>query len=611
VIDGRKLVELAAGLVLSTTVLVIILNRILPTQEGLVGQDFTYFMPYLLAGKQWIALNGWSSIPYFTPDFCGGMPWLANPQSLFYSVPQILSEVTDFVTAIKITAIMFSIIGAISTYAILQECFKTSSQAAVLGAIIFQLNGFLIFRIGAGHLTYHVFGLVPAIALCVLFASEKKLDGTVNYFVRMGLSIVLVGLLFAIIIYGGAPNYIMPTVLTVAAVVLSRQITTGWNWTPWISLAGGFIWGIALSALKLGEAFVFVSDYPRAYLERLLFSNPWTMISYLFRGLFVPEMLPPLIVMSKGNLLQHEFEFGMSVVPAFLIIAALLLHPKRIGLPKHPLIILLLTSIIAIPLVATVGSEAWGRFLESIPIINNNTVLTRLYSIYILPIIVLTAISFDQFSARYQKQLGSSSADLTLGICILLASLQLLSRDLSYYIKTPLYDPAPILAEANRISSGALLTPITPISEIGPAPAAGPISIMNAFLSGRSALPCYEPLFGYGLEMFPARQLRRGPITSRITDDLINIADPRCYLTEKQRSCVPGSLFRTRDMSDALEFASHRPLRWKKPLWQKLAELTTAGSFTVSAVLLGLVAAGRLAKAWKQRRHAIMGQAEV
>jgi hypothetical protein len=111
-------------------------------------------------------------------------------------------------------------------------------------------------------------------------------------------------------------------------------------------------------------------------------------------------------------------------------------------------------------------------------------------------------------------------------------------------------------------------------------------SRMDALLWGRSALPCYEPLFGYGLEMFPARQLRSGPITDRIAGDLINLTDPRCYLTQSDKSCVSGSLFRSEEKSDAMVFASHRPLRWQKPLWQILAELATLGGLAVSALIL-------------------------
>ena len=517
-----------AALLVSTTVLVIILNRILPT-EGFVGPDFKYFIPYLLAGVQWIHLNGWGAVPYFTTDFCGGIPWLANPQSIFYSVPQILALFMPFVTAIKLTAVIFATIGAVATYALLRQCFRTSWQAAALGSTLFQLNGFLIFRIGIGHLTYHVFGLVPLIAWCVLYFSEDNIKGNVRTLNWLS-GIVIIGFLLSLMAFGGALNYIIPALLSVSAVILLQQAITGWSREPWITLGGGAIWSLFLSALKLTPAFVFASDYPRAYLHNYLFTNPFRMISYLFRSLFVPETLSSWIGMGHGGTLGlHELEFGVSVIPALLIAAAFLSHARQMTRPQHPFIFLTLGLIFAIPLVTTVGPEAWGRLLERVPIINNNTMLTRWYSIYIVPVVVLAALSFDRI-VHY-------SQTFILAVFILLASLQLLGRDLTYYTTNKawsLYNPAPVAAEAKRILSGG---PPRPITEIGPPPAirnaslrlglwAPDTQMMNALLWGRSALPCYEPLFGYRLEMFPARQLRPGPITDLVAGNLIQHRRP-------------------------------------------------------------------------------------
>ena len=41
------------------------------------GSDWGFFFSYLLAGEQWGRLNGWLAPAYFTPAFCGGMPFLA------------------------------------------------------------------------------------------------------------------------------------------------------------------------------------------------------------------------------------------------------------------------------------------------------------------------------------------------------------------------------------------------------------------------------------------------------------------------------------------------------------------------------------------------------
>jgi hypothetical protein len=276
----------------------------------------------------------------------------------------------------------------------------------------------------------------------------------------------------------------------------------------------------------------------------------------------------------------HELEFGISVVPAGLIIGALFSHGKQITRiwSKNLLILMMLVVIAAIPIIGTMGNDAWGKFLVRIPIINNNTILTRWYSIYIVPLIVLAALSLDRLTSRV-------SADFYLTVLVLVCSLLFLNRNLTYYT-TPrngfyLYDPAPVTAEIKRMWSGDLPRPITELGPRDELNADG--SKMDATLWTRSAYPCYEPLFGYSSEMFPAQKLHAGPISDQIDGGYINMVDPRCYFTSTN-ACVAGGLFRSEDTSDVLAFAAHRPLRWQKPVWQRVADVATLASLVFSAI---------------------------
>ncbi len=79
----------------STAMLLRLAVRLFPSGAQWTGQDFSYFFPYLVAGTNWVRLHGWLTPPYFTPDFCGGLPWLGNPQSVFYLAPQLLATFLD------------------------------------------------------------------------------------------------------------------------------------------------------------------------------------------------------------------------------------------------------------------------------------------------------------------------------------------------------------------------------------------------------------------------------------------------------------------------------------------------------------------------------------
>src|SRR5256885_781051 len=110
----------------STAMLVHLAWSLLAPGARSIGQDYSYFFPYLVAGPNWVRTNGWLAPPHFTPDFCGGLPWLANPQSLFYSVPQLLATVTDPVAAARWTLIIFATGGAAATFLLLRRCLGAS-----------------------------------------------------------------------------------------------------------------------------------------------------------------------------------------------------------------------------------------------------------------------------------------------------------------------------------------------------------------------------------------------------------------------------------------------------------------------------------------------------
>jgi hypothetical protein len=575
----RKTVLLSLAVIVSTISLVKTVNRLMPMSDGMVGHDYSYFFPYLLSGVQWIAQNGWLTIPYFTPDYCGGIPWLANPQSTFYSVPQFLTLLTNPVTAVNWTAIIFATIGAAASYGLLRKCFGVSWQAAGLVFVLFQLNSFLIFRTAVGHLTYHIFGLIPV--LCWLALLPTSDSGSVQIkAVRSVGAMVAGGIMLAMMVYAGATNFIIPAALSVAAVLMVHHARKGWRLGPWCILGGACLWAIPLSAIKLFPAFIFVLGYPRShlphfyYLPYLLFADPIRLLKVLARSLFAPEILPWHI----NGLGLHEFEFGVSIVPLLIISAAILLLAKKPSRPRHLFAWIGLALVVTFPIALTMGNEAWGRILLKIPIINNNTHFVRWWSIYMMPLIVAAGLSFDRVFCCTRVR------DFALCASVLVVVAQMMSRDVSYYGNDVLsYDPIHVIRAIDGISVGI---PLPEISQVGPPPINQPKPAINdGFIWGISAYPCYEPLFHYDLELFPARQLQAGPVKSE-SDRHFNLVDPRCYLSLHVGTCPAGSLFGGDGRSDVAKFVSHLPLPWQLPLWQRFAEAATIIAGVLSALTL-------------------------
>jgi len=218
--------------------------------------------------------------------------------------------------------------------------------------------------------------------------------------------------------------------------------------------------------------------------------------------------------------------------------------------------------------------------LLKIPIINNNTTVIRWWSIYMMPLIVAAGLSFDRVLC------GTRVRNIALGAGVLVVVAQLMSRDLSYYENNglfQLYDPAPVIRALEGVSVGMSLPEI---SQVGPPPPYQPKPGYNdGLIWGISAYPCYEPLFGYEHELFPARQLRAGPVKTEINGHF-NLVDPRCYLSSDLATCPAGALFRGDERSDVAKFTSHRPLPWQPPLWQRFAEAATIIAGVLSALAL-------------------------
>src|SRR5262249_27304361 len=152
-------------------------------------------------------------------------------------------------------------------------------------------------------------------------------------------------------------------------------------------------------------------------------------------------------------------------------------------IPRHLFAWVGLAGLFMIPILGTFGNVAWGQILLQIPIINNDSILTRWWSVYILPLIVMAGLSFGCVFRVVRN--------LALAVCVITAAVQLVRRDFTYYttnISFPLYDPAPITAAIHRLLVDADSSP--EITQLGPERG------NDGLIVGISALPCYEPIFG-------------------------------------------------------------------------------------------------------------------
>ena len=97
---------------LATSILVFVIHQIIfqsffPNNNSFLGHDYEQFIPNFMFGKIWF-LNNFLSVPWFTPSFCCGITFFADPQSMYYSIQQIIFLIFDPILSIKIFFLILS-----------------------------------------------------------------------------------------------------------------------------------------------------------------------------------------------------------------------------------------------------------------------------------------------------------------------------------------------------------------------------------------------------------------------------------------------------------------------------------------------------------------------
>lgn len=563
------------NLLLAITVLgavgayIFIAHSFFPDPLGRLGDDYEYFMPLLLAGKYWIAQNGVFAVPRFSPAFCGGLPFLANPQSIFYSVPQALSLFLSPAASLFYTTIAFAGAGAIGTYALMRRRFAVSVPASALSAVIFLFNGFLLHRMAIGHVTYHAFGLTPLLCYVLLRPCKSGTSRRQAALDAIGAT-AIAGAILAYFVFAGAANIVVPLGLTCIAVWLIHALVRTPVASFWTVGAAASAIGAVAAAAKLAPAAIFILHFPRPH-DIALIGNPVSLLHAILPGFFLPFLLPDHL----WGLGKHEFEFGVGLVPPLLILAAydrnrlvrLIRHGRTVSLVKLAALLLLL----ALPIALNSGGPGYAVWLKKLPYINENVVLIRWFFIDLMPLILGAGLALDSVIKSPERRASAAI------IGMLVTILPSLIVDRPVYDQLA-YDAASVMAAADLLRQGASPPAISRIAD-------GNFGTRNdGLVTGQTNFPCYEPLFGYQLETFPPG-LTAGPILSGAPGG-VHLRNPACYIYGSENGCAPGDSFTDAQAADESAFASYRPFTYVMPSWQKAADLISL--LGLMTILLGL-----------------------
>jgi hypothetical protein len=550
--------------------------RFFPNPGGHLGYDYGLFLPWMIAGFFWHTTNGSLSPPEFVPSFCGGIPFLFNPQSLYYSVPQWLTIWVQPVHSLLISWVAFGLAGGIGMYALLRRVFLVSAPAALLGGTIFLLNGFYTTRMIIGHATYHGVMLLPLIGLTML----PPRSGT--RLPDMMVRCVLTGVLLAYLFYSGGTNTILPMVLALAILTLMVSYAGRWHRDIAVIAGAGCLLCLALCAYKLLPALAFAANVVRPVALRMS-GDLISLIGGAAVSLFVPQVLSHL---DPARLIvdRVELEYGVGLVPLLVLLGAAWTLFRRghfrveAGRGRR-LIVLGIVMLLTIPILVNFDGLGLRRLLLHLPIVRSMSIMLRFWFAYIPVLCVLTALAFDLLIENPGRRVWWSVAAVALTI------VQCAATDMTYYTDQ-LYDPGPIAAAYGKIRMGEAVPAITriadPWAESGQKEGS---SRDDALVDGISAFPCYEPMFGYRMQVFKLGRLAPGPVLES-RDGRLNLKNPACYVFPGANGCAPGDEFTTVRQAEAEAFAAYRPYRYEWPVWQYVA---TAVSVLAAALCGGVL----------------------
>lgn len=548
------------------------------SSQSHVGHDFAGSALSLLEGKFWIDSNGfWTGIlnpPWFTPAWCSGSVFYADPQSIFYSPIQLFALWMNPFQATHLSTLLFAAVGFWGCHALARKIFLWGKSGAAIFAVLGMANAFLPMRSAVGESGYQSLYLwtLLVLSLCWPNSGGKR---TIPW-----PSICVCLILTAWLQFGFAGMMVaafLGTLLLCFALVLVDKADF-WTIIKRCSLGG--VLAILLNGSKLYESASVMRIFPRSFYEMPGFPSLSDALLSTAFALLQPSQWTAHFGMRKltnvrFTALPHEWaiHFGLGAL-TIAIIAAI----ARVVMSRNTLTngtrafgwtttkTLAFVLIVAISVIAPLllWNDGFARaLLKQIPILNSVAWPMR-WIVVLLPIVqLLLAIPIEAMLARQSSRVGVTMLIITTAVIWSGPFFE----PIAYYVDPgqQYFDPKPVINafETSRLK-GAI-----PISRIA-FDRTQELSAdrNNTMLLGESQSLCYNPNYGYRLEMLPQREfLKAGAVLAPKDNGETLINNPVCLVHPANNACSPGSGFLLTDsnqMSDAWRFVDRKPVQWNR-----------------------------------------------
>ena len=554
----------------------IFVSPFFPNQNGNLGHDYDIWFPRMLSGVYHYFENGLTEIPWFTPSCCGGTLLYANPQYLFFSIPQFLNFYFDPITTIKITILIFASLGFLGAFLLTKNVFNLSKSSSIFMASFFLFNGFFAYRMIIGHLGYHSYMLLPFIAY-FLFQPNQQASFTKNLFLAFSSS-----LLFSYVLYSGSVHLLLPISISLVAILLLALIQDIEVNDQKSRIIITMIFILCITASKLNISFETLETFARDYyplpgIDGITYSL-WVPIKSIFFGPFTWMDTNNIFTNSKWTIQRHELELSITFIPLMIIIlGGTLTISERANLSRRQKIYSLgLFLLCLLPLLINFYNPTWNAILKDIPIIRNSVMLVRWYIIYIPLFLLIAAIILNKL--KYKK--------FIIPILIILMIYMKYDEDKNYYLEQS-YDPEMAITAYNTFKESLMVPTISHITnqrelEFKDGKRLQGRDEMMGF--GMSQINCNESLFGYLHEDFKKKGLLQiNTAVTNLSNERYNMKNPACYVFPEENNCSPGDHFTFEQKEELMSFVSYKGFDFNMTKEQHIFNWLSLIAFTISS----------------------------
>lgn len=491
--------------------------------------------------------NGFS-VPYFTPYLCGGMPFIADPQSVYFTLEQALAFFLPVLLATRLTWLVFYLLGYWGFFRWVREVLGVREWVAHLSAAAFVLNGFSFSHLFVGHITHIPFLLAPwlMLALCRCpgnfwnrgFLSNLCLFSLVLVYTCCGGGIHCLVVFFTLILVS------LPALFFVRKGADEKR-------TLFLFLIIAGVLFLALSSAQIVGSFLFFSQFHSFGIDGAT-APLWKLVTRYFW--FEPASTPQ--GEAFGHVYMGSWEFVAFVTKWTLPGLFLFLGAQLKGWRQKRLPILSTLALTVVIVLLSAGKGSW------FPFFNHYHNPIKVLAGFIPLLIFVSAWSLEKVAHKLAPRMVDwkhPRANLAFGFALLC-----LVSEYTYYStslrKNPVASTIPFrettFADAFK---GRQLPPVmTAVFRSR--------NDLETSANGATSLACYEPLFGYRNESLKS-QVKQGSVWN-IRDRKFNLTNPACLLYGKSLGCEPWDRISVTDQENMSRFSAGYDTPTWVPQWQ-------------------------------------------